>query len=301
MFAIAPLLAAYGFALRNQTQGLLGRARVRDDLEGRRRARRDRARRRAVSSTAAHDETNARTKLGIYTFVFAAVWFAIATQVLLPHFSPTGKAFYAEGLLRRPRQQLLERRGVVRDAPEPRRRRTSSNAHTPSYLRNLWAPFGFVNLLAPLTMIIAIPQLLANLLSINNFTWSLRFHYIAIPLAASMLGFVLGLKKLRGNWRTFAVGIALAASVGTALSWGVGPYSANYKAGYWPLHAGRERGADRARAVVDPAARGRRARRTTSSRTSPTGIRSTRSPTRGRAATGGSATSTSATRRTSSG
>ena len=66
-------------------------------------------------------------------------------------------------------------------------------------MRDLWAPFGFVNLLAPVTILIAIPQLLANLLSINNFTWSLRFHYIAIPLMASMLGFVLGLKRLRGQ------------------------------------------------------------------------------------------------------
>ena len=40
--------------------------------------------------------------------------------------------------------------------------------------------------------------------------------------------------------RTLWIGVlsfALAASIGTALSWGVGPYSANYKAGYWPLVA----------------------------------------------------------------
>ncbi len=111
------------------------------------------------------------------------------------------------------------------------------NAHSFGYLRDLWAPFGFVNLLAPVTLLLAVPQLLANLLSVNNFTWSLRFHYVALPLMASMLGFVLGLRRLKGNWRTFAVGVALAASIGTAASWGVGPYTPNYRAGYWPLAA----------------------------------------------------------------
>ena len=182
------------------------------------------------------DEGRSRRRLGLYTVIFAAIWFALATQMLLPHFSPTGKAFYAEGFY----GDLGNNFTSVASSFVSHPSRVSThlqNAHTLSYLRNLWAPFGFVNLLAPITMLIAIPQLLANLLSINNFTWSLRFHYIAIPLAASMLGFVLGLKRLQGNWRTFAAGVALAASIGTALSWGVGPYSANYRSGYWPLVA----------------------------------------------------------------
>jgi len=235
VFAIAPLLAAYGFSLRNQTKAywaILVFAMIwKEDvalaaiglglvllIQGR------------------HDNGWERRRLGLYTVIFAAIWFALATQVLLPHFSPTGKAFYAEGFYGDLGNYFTSVASSFVSHPS----RVSThlqNAHTFSYLRNLWAPFGFVNLLAPVTLLIAIPQLLANLLSINNFTWSLRFHYIAIPLAASMLGFVLGLKSLRGNWRTFAAGIAFAASVGTALSWGVGPYSANYKAGYWPLVA----------------------------------------------------------------
>ena len=233
VFAIAPLLAAYGFSLRNQNKAywaILVFAMIwKEDVslaviglglvllvQGR------------------HDPDWQRRRLGLYTVVVAALWFALATQVLLPHFSPTGKAFYAEGFY----GDLGNNFSSVASSFVSHPSRVSTHlqhAHTLSYLRNLWAPFGFVNLLAPVTLLMAIPQLLANLLSVNNFTWSLRFHYIAIPLAASMLGFVLGLKTLRGNWRTFAVGIALAASIGTALSWGVGPYSANYKAGYWPL------------------------------------------------------------------
>jgi len=180
------------------------------------------------------DDARRQRKLGLYTSIFAAVWFVVATQVLLPHFSPTGKAFYAEGFYGNLGNNFTS--VAFSFVSHPSRVATHlHNAHTFGYLRNLWAPFAFVNLLSPVTLIIAIPQLLANLLSVNNFTWSLRFHYVALPLMASMLGFVLGLGKLRGNWRTFAAGLALAASIGTALSWGVGPYSANYRAGYWPL------------------------------------------------------------------
>jgi uncharacterized membrane protein len=233
VFAIAPLIAAYGFSLHNQKKAywvLLVFAVIwKEDVAL------------AVLGLGAMlviqgrgEKGQATRRLGLYTVVFAALWFGIATQVLLPHFSPTGKAFYAEGFYGDLGNNFS---GVAKSfVTHPSRVKAHlQNANTVGYLRDLWAPFGFVNLLAPVTLLIAIPQVLANLLSINNFTWSLRFHYIAIPLAASMLGFVLGLKSLRGNWRTFAIGLALAASIGTALSWGVGPYSRYYDTGYWPL------------------------------------------------------------------
>jgi uncharacterized membrane protein len=233
VFAIAPILAAYGFAIRNQTKPywllILFAIIWKEDVAL------------AVIGLGVvfviqgkGEAGKAQRRLGLYTVAFAAIWFVLATQVLLPHFSPTGKAFYAEGFYGDLGNNFTSVAGSFVSHPS-RAIRHLSNANLVGYLRNLWAPFGFVNLLAPVTLLIAIPQVLANLLSINNFTWSLRFHYIAIPLAASMLGFVLGLKSLRGNWRVFAAGVALAASLGTALSWGVGPYSTNYKSGYWPL------------------------------------------------------------------
>jgi uncharacterized membrane protein len=233
VFAIAPLLAAYGFAIRNQRRpywllilfGIIWKEDVALAVIGLG----------VVFIIQGRGEKGkAQRRLGYYTVAFAAIWFVLATQVLLPHFSPTGKAFYAEGFYGDLGNNFSSVAASFVSHPS-RAIHHLSNANMVGYLRNLWAPFGFVNLLAPVTLLIAIPQVLANLLSINNFTWSLRFHYIAIPLAASMLGFVLGLKSLRGNWRVFAAGIALAASLGTALSWGVGPYSQNYKAGYWPL------------------------------------------------------------------
>ena len=96
VFAIAPLLAAYGFSLKHQKAAywavLLFAIIWKEDVAlatiglG------------AVLVIQGRGEHGKATRrLGIYTVAFAAIWFVLATQVLLPHFSPTGKAFYAEG------------------------------------------------------------------------------------------------------------------------------------------------------------------------------------------------------------
>jgi uncharacterized membrane protein len=182
-------------------------------------------------------------KRGLSTIAFGLLWFFVMTELLLPRFSPTGEAFYASGFYGDLGDNLpgigfgfLSHPGRVAEHLD--------NANALGYLRDLFAPFGFVNLVAPETLVIGLPQLLANLLSVNNFTWSLRFHYVALPLTASILGFVLGLRRLRaGRWRSFAAGIALAAAVATTLSWGVGPYSRHYRTGYWPLQANADQAA----------------------------------------------------------
>jgi uncharacterized membrane protein len=226
VFAIAPLLAAYGFALRDQRKAyaaMLVLAVIwKEDVAL------------AIVGLGALLWLQKRRRLGVYTMLFGIVWFVVATQVLLPHFSPTGKAFYADGFYGDLGNNVPEIATSLVAHPH-RILAHLQHANGFGYVRDLFTPFAFVNLLAPATLLIALPQLLANLLSVNSFTWSLRFHYVALPLTASILGFVLGLKRLRGQWRHFAAGLAVAATIATALAWGVGPYSKNYQAGYWPL------------------------------------------------------------------
>ncbi len=244
VFAIAPLLAAYGFALRNQNRAywamlvfaILWKEDVALTIIGLG----------ALLLIRTSDtERGPQRRRGVFTIVFAVIWFAIATQILLPHFSPTGKAFYAEGFYGDLGNNFT---GVASSfVLHPGLVATHLHkAHTVGYLRDLWAPFAFVNLLEPFTLLLAIPQLLANLLSVNSFTWSLHYHYVALPLTATMLGFVLGLRRLKGRYRSFAAGLALAACIATALSWGVGPYSANYRTGYWPLATNAQQQTDQA-------------------------------------------------------
>jgi uncharacterized membrane protein len=227
VFAIAPLLAAYGFALREQNRAywamLFFAVIWKEDVAL------------AIVGLGAVLLLQRHRRRGAYTMLLGVAWFAAVTKILLPHFSPTGKAFYAEGFY----GNLGNDFGSVGMSFLTHSSRVVDHLQTANaigYVRDLWTPFAFINLLAPSTLLIAVPQLLANLLSVNSFTWSLRFHYAALPLMASMLGFVLGLRRLRsGPLRSFAAGVALAAAIATALTWGVGPYSRNYRAGFWPL------------------------------------------------------------------
>jgi uncharacterized membrane protein len=228
VFAIAPLFAAYGFALKNQWKPywvMLFLAIIwKEDLAL------------AIIGLGIVLLIQKRDrKVAFWTIGLAAVWFLVATQVILPHFSPTGNAFYAEGFYGDLGGNFTE---ILKTSiSHPSRVQTHlSNAHAFGRTRDLWSSVGFVNLLAPETIIIAVPQFFANFLSVQGFTWELKYHYVAIPLIATLLGMVIGLSRVRGSWRGFAAGVALVAALATGLAWGVGPFEKNFDKGYWPLN-----------------------------------------------------------------
>jgi uncharacterized membrane protein len=225
VLAIAPLFAAYGFALRNQWKPywvmLFLSIIWKEDLAL------------AIVGLGIVLLIQKRDrKIAFWTIGLALVWFGIATQVILPHYSPVGKAFYAESFYGDLGGSFKDI--ITNSIAHPSRVTTHlSNAHAFGRTRDLWSSVGFVNLLAPETIIIAIPQFLANYLSVQGFTWDLHYHYAAIPLIATLLGMVVGLSRLRGNWRSFAAGIALVAALATGLNWGTGPFEKHYTV--WPL------------------------------------------------------------------
>jgi len=229
VFAIAPLIAAYGFAVRNERRWywilLLFAIIWKEDVAL------------AVAGLGVVLLIQKKDRrLALFTIGFGLVWFAIATQVILPHFSPSGQAFYSEGFYGNLGGSFS---GIAKTAvTHPSRivqHLQQSNAS--GHARDMWSTVGFVNLLAPETLIIAVPQFLANYLSVNNFTWDLHFHYVAIPLTATLLGFIIGLSRLRGSWRGFAAGVALVAALATGVAWSVAPYGKKYDGGIWPLAA----------------------------------------------------------------
>jgi uncharacterized membrane protein len=229
VFAIAPLIAAYGFAIKDQRRwywAMLFLAVIwKEDIAL------------AIGGIGIVLLIQKKDrKLALLTIAAAVVWFGIATQVVLPHFSPTGQAFYSEGFYGDLGGSFTEiAKTAVTHPSRIGHHLNQSNAS--GHARDLWSSVGFVNLLAPETLIIALPQFLANYLSVNNFTWDLHYHYVAVPLMATLLGFIIGLSRLRGSWRGFAVGIALVAALATCLQWSVAPYSQFYDKGYWPLSA----------------------------------------------------------------
>jgi uncharacterized membrane protein len=134
---------------------------------------------------------------------------AISLGVVMPHFREgADPAFYGRydavggspaGLLR---TALTDPLTVLRELTERR---------DLVYVLELGIPFAFLFLLAPLVLIPALPELLANLLSSVPTQTSIRFHYTAPIVPFLLAGAVIGAAQFRARER--AAGVLLAAAV----------------------------------------------------------------------------------------
>jgi uncharacterized membrane protein len=108
----------------------------------------------------------------------------------------------------------------------------------PSYARDLVAPYGFIPLAAPEALISGLPQVAINALSTADFTWSLTYHYQALPLTSLGIASVEAVHRLR-RWRRtgapLAVGAITASALVATMTLGASPIGENYNKGYWPL------------------------------------------------------------------
>lgn len=175
-----------------------------------------------------------RRRLGLTTIAVGAAWFVLAYMIVMPHFNGGQNhagIFYGEigdgplGIIR----TTLTDPGLIWQRLE------GNDAF--GYGRDLLAPFGFTPLLAPLTLLMAVPQYFANALTNQSFFYDIRFHYVAIILAVMALASVEGVARLRGDGlRRFGVGVVVAAALATTVAWGRSPISTQYRDGYWALN-----------------------------------------------------------------
>ena len=114
------------------------------------------------------------------------------------------------------------------------------------YLAELGLPLAGLFLLAPLTLLAATPELLANLLSYVSNQTSIRFHYTAPITPFLLAGAVLGVARLERSVR--AAGLLLAASVAGALL--IGPLRAGELVP--ERYSDHDRVANRAIALIPP-------------------------------------------------
>ena len=145
--------------------------------------------------------------------VAAAVYFALAFWVIIPHYSGGQSAFVA-----RYSTYGDSASGVVKHAvTHPAQALTDvfSASNLRYWLALLW-PFGFVSLLSPLTLLISAPELLLNALSSVGFQRRIEFHYTALEIPFLYAALVLGLMRL---WRWLGGGFrnAEAAMTGQRL------------------------------------------------------------------------------------
>jgi uncharacterized membrane protein len=173
-------------------------------------------------------------KAGVFTMLGAAAWFVFVTQALIPIFNPEG-TFYGQFF------------GELGDTPV----KVIASAFTNPglFLRRLWegvpiikylfflaAPYGLLSFLSPGALLIGLPQIFINLLSVNSFTEEFRFHYAAIPVLAFTIAMIEGLGRVRPMpARRFCLGTVAAFGVCAVIVMGISPLSIHYHEGYWPL------------------------------------------------------------------
>jgi len=142
---------------------------------------------------------------------------ALAIGVVIPHFSPAGRSAF-EG-----RYEAVggSPSGIARTlASDPLTvLREATERGDIVYLLQLTLPFAGLFLLAPLTLLAALPELTLNVLSGTPTQTSIHYHYSATAVAALTVGAVLGAGHLRAR-RGWGEGVATtvaAASLASAV------------------------------------------------------------------------------------
>jgi uncharacterized membrane protein len=105
-----------------------------------------------------------------------------------------------------------------------------------SYANQITAPLAWVSLLAPLTLIIGIPQFFINILTTADFTWAMMYHYQVLPMIAAALAAIDGAAFLRRHNKLifqFSLVAVLCSSVWTARNWGNSPYGEKFNTYSW--------------------------------------------------------------------
>lgn len=175
-------------------------------------------------------------RIGALTSALAALWYFIATRVLMKHFLGGLNPFYDSffGNLGNSFTEVVKNT-VLRPGT------TFNLASQPdrvSYYRMMFTPVAFLCFLAPASLLVALPMLAVNVLTTFPYARVYQYHYSALVLAGIMVATVEAIAGVGRSpqARRVLVGLVAAASVGTTVAWGVSPISVLFDQGYWPLH-----------------------------------------------------------------
>jgi uncharacterized membrane protein len=102
----------------------------------------------------------------------------------------------------------------------------------------LLLPFAFVPLLAPLVLLIGLPQFLLDVLTDVEWTRTIQHHYAALCIVALALATVHAVafvvRRFGRALATVACCFVIAGGVFGTLVWGPSPVSEKYRSGWWP-------------------------------------------------------------------
>ncbi len=175
---------------------------------------------------------NKHRKYAVWTFVGSVAYFLLATKLIIPAF--LGRNVFYEDFYGELGGSMSEL--VINAILHPTRVIKVLREHqAETYAHSILRPFGYVGLLSPTTLLIGLPQYLANLLNNLGFIWDPRFHYVAMPLVSSTMAAARAIAQRTKKWSTWAMVILMLMFSYGVRNTGIGPWSTKYRQGSWPL------------------------------------------------------------------
>ncbi len=177
-------------------------------------------------------------RIGLTTAGLAALWFVATAILLLPAIN--GGALQSEGIYSGVGGSAGGVLSTVFSDPGAITGRVFAGA-SGDFAWRLLLPFGLAPLLAPVVVLVGIPQFLLDVVSDVPWTRTITTHYAALPVAVLALAMVEGTalvsRRLGARRRALRVAVpclVLGCALYGTLAWGPSPISAEYRSGYWP-------------------------------------------------------------------
>lgn len=106
------------------------------------------------------------------------------------------------------------------------------------YIGQITSPLAFMSLLAPITLLMAVPQYFINILTTADFTWSMMYHYQVVPVVGAIVAAIDGVALIQRRSRVVShlcVTAVLVASYTAAVQWGNSPIGAKNEYISWGM------------------------------------------------------------------
>ncbi len=175
-------------------------------------------------------------KIGLWTSITGAVYFLLATQIILPKYNDADETFYGSqyGELGNGATEVAANALIFKQdyALELLQRNDAVG-----YLFAIGQPFGMLSYLSPHWLFLSLPHFAVNLLNIHGLAANPEAHYVAIPLIATTLAVIASMTRIRASGLRYTLCIwMLVAGTISMVSQGFTPISNNYESGVWQIY-----------------------------------------------------------------
>lgn len=156
-------------------------------------------------------------KQGLITLVGGVAYYFFCTKVVLPHFTPAGP-FYSEFLGNLGGTPFeLAKNALIHPT---RFTDQFQEAQWYRYPRDLAQPYAFTSFLSWPGLLLALPQVVLNLLTKHSYAWSIRWHYVSMPTVGFTIASIEGVanlhrlfERVRGSARELVASVVAAGAV----------------------------------------------------------------------------------------